>query len=109
MDKKIEWFTLNAWVYSLWSGRFTTLQADIYMSNDRTHCHFATGTTRHGICASESEVFYNGVIWLPMRNDQKARNLFVQYELDCINALREKIKNHEQKINLLDIPCEVRK
>ena len=52
-------------------------------------------------CAKDPEVVYNKILWLPDRDDDKARQILIEYEESQICKLQDKIQNHQAKINTL--------
>ena len=46
-------------------------------------------------------VVYNAMVWLKERDDVLAAGLLVEHESYQIAQLKEKIKNHENKIDIL--------
>lgn len=96
MDNKI-----TGWIYSLWSGVFRTYEGYIQASIPHSDQGRFITANRSFQCSIHHGVVFNAVVWLSERDDDLARELLVTNELHNIDKLREKIENHQSKINIL--------
>jgi hypothetical protein len=95
----------KGFLYSKWQGRFEVQEGYVMASN---YSHWLgrfvikQGHKEKNLqCALESGEVYNAVVWLPERDDEKARQLFIEREASIIEDLKRKIKRHEQAIQTL--------
>lgn len=57
-------------------------------------------TYRH-TCNNKPGIVTNASVWLPEKNDTKAVDILVRYEMIQIEACEERIANHKLKIKML--------
>lgn len=97
----------NVYLYSRYRGRFDVYQGDVRPSSysrSKSNAKFTyirNGKESHLQCSIEPGVVHHSVLWLPERDDTKAREIFIKHEEDAIQALREKIEHHEWNIKLI--------
>ena len=94
----------DVYLYSRYSGRIEVYQGYIRPFN-RYGARFTFkrgGKDTYLQCPFEPGVVNHAVVWLPERDDQKAKELFIQHERDAIVELQEKIKRREWNIKLLE-------
>lgn len=98
----------KGYLYSRWRGRFEVLYGTIiplnYNGRHKGYAHFEYQSGRkekHLQCWGEPGFIYYGVVWLPERDDEQARRLFLEYEKNCIKELEEKISRHQWCIETL--------
>ena len=94
----------NVYLYSRYTGKTEVHQGYLRPFN-RYGARFTYeryGKDAYLQCPFESGVVRHGVVWLPERDDQKAKELFIQREKDAIAELQEKIKRREQNIKMLE-------
>jgi len=88
-------------LYSLWSGELKSYTGKIEQVGKRpTDGLFTNKIKRFGCSINPGEVS-NAVVWLPIKDDEKAKNILIEYENNQILKLNEKIENHRHKIRLL--------
>jgi len=51
-------------------------------------------------------VMWNRAVWFYEKSDEKAREIFVKYEQECIRELEHKIKGHEDILRSLNLKGE---
>ena len=101
----MEEYISKGFLYTLWNDHLTVKEGNVvrnqWCSNreaifcygnrdgDWTRCHPEPGNI---VCAK---------FWLPERNDELGRGLFLEYHKTCIRQLEMKIAAHNAKINLL--------
>lgn len=93
----------NVYLYSKRSGRIEVRHGSI-RPNNRYKARFIyerCGKDTYLQCPLEPCVVHAGVVWLEERNDAKARDLFIDHELEAICELEEKIERHKWNIKLL--------
>lgn len=93
----------DVYLYSRYSGRI-----EVYQGYVRPYTRYgARFTFKRGSkdaylqCPLEPGVVHHAVVWLYERDDQKARDLFIEHERNAICELQEKIKRREWNIKLL--------
>lgn len=93
----------NVYLYSRYSGR-----TEVYQGYIRPFNRYGARFTyeKHGKdaylqCPFESGVVRHGVVWLPERDDQKAKELFIEHEIQAICDLEEKIERRKWNIKRL--------
>ena len=94
----------KGFLYSTWSGLFRVYEGRVVMSayNKNNILFEQEAPARNVIqCAKDPEVVYNKILWLPERDDDKARQILIEYEEFQICKLQDKIQNHQAKINIL--------
>lgn len=66
-------------------------------------CKFQYGKKYHewNRCHPESGEIMNGGLWLPERDDEKARDILIEYYESCIKDLEDRISSHREKIDIL--------
>lgn len=95
----------TAYLYSTWSG-------NIAIKIGRVVEHQGFRNTGTGTFIDENEIkivschlepgkIYNASVWLPQRDDEKAKEILVKYHENEIKKLKEKIENHINKINII--------
>lgn len=93
----------NVWLYSKRSGKIEVRQGDV-RPNNRYKARFIferVGKDAYLQCPIEPGVVHAGVVWLEERDDVKARDLFIDHELEAICELEEKIERRKWNIKLL--------
>lgn len=100
----------NVYLYSRYRGRFDVYQGDV------RPCNFHRGNGRfthmrhrrevHLQCSIDPGVIHNSVLWLPERDDKRAREIFIEHEENAIQELRDKIEYHEWNIKMLKEDAE---
>lgn len=53
-------------------------------------------------CHPEAGEIMNGGLWLPERDDKKARDIFIEHYESCIKGLEERIANYRTNIEILN-------
>ena len=96
----------NVYLYSRYRGRFDVYEGCVRPSNYGRGRYYQFIFKRNGKdstlqCSGEAGVVHHSVLWLPERDDTKAREIFIKHEEDAIQALREKIEHHEWNIKLI--------
>ncbi len=89
----------GVYLYSLWNGRLMVYEGDIY-EDVRGGGTFVSKTKRFG-CSLDREVVYNAIVWLEEHDEQLAKHILIEYEINQIARLQEKIDNHLHKIRIL--------
>lgn len=93
----------NVYLYSRYRGRFDVYQGDVRPSNygkghNGQFIFVRNGRVSNLQCSIEPGRVHHSVLWLPERDDDFAREIFIRHEEDAIKALREKIEHHEWNI-----------
>lgn len=94
----------DVYLYSRYRGRFDVYKGDVRPSTYNHGKGNAKFTyTRNGKeaqlqCSFDPGVVHHSVLWLPERDDDFAREIFIKHEEDAIRALRDKIEQHEWNI-----------
>ena len=95
----------KGYLYSRWRGKFEVFEG--YLEPSRFNDHQARFIYRRGRkdltmqCSRNPGEVYNSVVWLIERDDEHAKNLFIEYEELVLEELKEKIEKHEQAIEKL--------
>jgi hypothetical protein len=77
-------------------------------TNEEPYGYFYT-TTEHNVrrrCTAKPGEFYNGVMWLPERNDRDAKKLFIIHYEEQIDHLNECISRVEKCIDVVKLSCK---
>ena len=90
----------NGYLYSIWNGRLMVYEGTIHEIVNSSASVFGNKIKRF-TCASKPGVVYNAVVWHETPDDNKARELLIEYEETAIVLLYEKIESHNAKIKLL--------
>ena len=93
----------NVYLYSRYRGRFDVYQGSVRPSNYGRGRNAQFLCTRNGKqsclqCDPNLGVVHHSVLWLPERDDEKARELFIEHERFVIKELQDKIEHHEWNI-----------
>ncbi len=95
----------KGYLYSKWQGRFEVQEGYVMASN---YSHWIgrfvikQGHKEKNLqCPLEPGEVYNAVLWLSERDDEKARQLFIEREESIIADLKRKIERHERSIQIL--------
>lgn len=93
----------KVFLYSTWSGKLRVMDGIIISTKIKsTLVTFIDNSTKKVInCYAEPEEVYNAMVWLPERNDKKAKEILIKYHETEINELKEKIEGHLTKINII--------
>lgn len=93
----------NVYLYSRYSGRI-----EMYLGSVRPFTRYngqftfkRGGKNAYLQCSLDPGVVHHGVVWLQERDDDKARELFIEHEELAIQELKEKIERREWNIKLL--------
>jgi hypothetical protein len=103
--KSLNHESVKGYVYSLWSGRLLIKEAVIikYQEPSRhvglSRAKFSDG--KYVVVNEEPSQIYNGIVWLPEQSDDIAVEMLIEYQNMQIAKLKEKIGNHEYKIETL--------
>ena len=89
----------KAYLYSLWRGELKIHEGEIHRlwSSDGV----CVTNKRNVKCSLEPGAVFNSVLWLPEKDDQRAIEILIAYEENCILLLEEKIVNHRINIGKL--------
>ena len=96
---------IKAFHYKLFNGRLSMKEGRI--ARDRS-CHwrevkfiYGDGWCEWYKCNDEAGKMLNGGLWLPERDDEKARKLLLEYYEKTLADLQKKIASNEEKIRIL--------
>lgn len=101
----------HGYLYSLWKGHLTVVEGEMHkrrmisypgriVSYSRIASFYVNGT-RYDCNPNPGEI-HNAVVWLPERDDKRAKGIMIEYQKQCINKLLKRIDNHKQKIELIE-------
>lgn len=96
----------SAYLYSIHRGKLECLKGII--SLDKEEQLGAVFYTEDPIKIGSYQVddregiLWNRLVWFYEKSDKKARKLFIAYERLCIQSLEDKIKVHENLIQVLE-------
>lgn len=103
----------NVYLYSRYRGRFDVYQGDVkpYSYNrgkgNGQFTYIRNGKEARLQCSNDPGVVHHSVLWLPERDDNFAREIFIKHEEDAIQTLRDKIEHHEWNIKqIMEEPCK---
>ena len=68
----------KVYLYSLWNKKFACYEGEVKPSSRRGGGSYFVSDTKQLVCASEPGVVYNGMVWLPEKDNNKAIDLLVQ-------------------------------
>jgi hypothetical protein len=96
----------GVYLYSRYRGRFDVYQGDVRPSNygrgrNGQFIFVRNGKETHLQCDPAPGVVHHSVLWLPERDDDFAREIFIRHEEDAIKALHEKIEHHMWNIKMI--------
>lgn len=116
MSEKKSQINENGYLYSMWNDRFTVyegrIEGTIVIAVDplteeerviRDYARFRSTDPRAKSyqCSVYEGVVFNKTVWLSERNDQKAKEIFLQYEESKIKELEDLIESHKKFIEVL--------
>ena len=87
--------------------RFTNGQLKIKEGHISGYCitgaKFQYGKKYHewNRCHPEAGEIMNGGLWLPERDDKKARDILIEHYESCVKSLEERIANYRTNIKIL--------
>lgn len=93
----------KVYLYSRYRGRFDVYEGELRPSNYGRGRYYQFLYKRNGKdatlqCSGEAGEVHHSVLWLPERDDIKARDLFIEHERLAILVLKDKIEHHEWNI-----------
>lgn len=98
----------TGYLYSRYRGKFEVHYGNIFpMNYDRRRNEYVKFSysngrfDKHTTCWAKPGVMHYGALWLPERDDELARKLFLEYEKDCVKELEERIARHRSTIEVL--------
>lgn len=101
----------HGYLYSMKTGIMKVYEGDIYERLNKkfdNRCIFVVDGRRHNLCNAVAGEMFNGLVWLPEKDDNKAIDILIDNEKLAISKLRDEIEYHEKRIELLrNAYCEV--
>ncbi len=92
----------EGFLYSVWSGELRVREGKVVIGNPfRETYTFISKDAVSVTCSNHPGEVYNAMVWLEERDDQKAKELLIDYYQNKIDDLKEVIQGHQNKINLL--------
>lgn len=94
----------HGYLYSMKTGILKVYEGDVYERLNKkfdNRCIFVVNGTRHNLCDRESGKVFNGLVWLPEKDDNVAIDILIENEKVAINKLRDEIGYHEKRIEVL--------
>lgn len=95
----------KVYLYSRYRGRFDVYEGEIRpygYGRGNAAFEYKRGTKDSRlVCSPNPGEVYHAVLWLPERDDAKARDLFIEHEQLAIKELQDKIEHHEWNIKQL--------
>jgi hypothetical protein len=94
----------GVYLYSRYRGRFDVYQGDVRPSSynhgkgNAQFTYIRNGKEARLQCDPAPGVVHHSVLWLPERDDNFAREIFIKHEEDAIQELRDKIEHHKWNI-----------
>lgn len=90
----------GAYIYSLTLEKgLSLLKGDLYCVHERSRYVFVYKEARYSCSAIEGQI-YNGLVWFLERDDKRAVDSFINFELQKVEELQNKINRHMHKINI---------
>lgn len=102
--EKEELITDCAYLYSVWSGTLKCHKGIIKDINSSRHKDTGRFASKDGTvvwCSKNPGEVYNAIIWLPEKDDKKAKRLLVEYYDSRIMEEEAKIAELQKKIDIL--------
>lgn len=91
----------GAYLYSMWNGRLVVYQGKVVGSFKNGQARFHSFKKAHQCSLHEAELF-NAVVWFKERNDQKAKDILIDYEQRMIRNAELKIFRHRGTIQMIE-------
>lgn len=102
---KLKEINIKGYIYSMWSGKLVVHEGYVLPSKNGRPGRFYRyrGDKLLGsiMCDNEPGVIVNSAVWFEERDDKKAIDMLIQYELDQIESCEVRIENHKAKIQML--------
>ena len=91
---------IKVYLYSINTGKLVVNEGFVQPSIYKDRVRFL-GKKKSILCPAESGKVFNASVWLPKRDDAKARKLLIDYEENLIFELRNRVQTHLSKIHVL--------
>ena len=96
----------NAFIYSVYGGSFRCYKGFIiatesfFTGKSKKHARFRN--TKTGLwCSEKAGEIFNGVVWFPEKDDEKAKELLIKDLNKKVEILNKKIENLNDLIMIL--------
>ena len=98
----------KAYLYTRRRGFLEVIEGGVEMARrprwDKSRFYYlSNGKETYIKCANNAGEMLNGTVWMVVRNDDRARMIFLDYERDCIDKLEEQLENHYASLEALKI------
>lgn len=101
----VEYGETKGWLYELWNGQFKVRKGVVRKTQ---WCSKREAIFRYGYpdddwvrCSAEPGKMMQAKLWLPERDDIKARNLLIEYYEGNIEKLERQIEGYRHNIRIL--------
>lgn len=92
----------NCYIYTIRDNQLIIKKGDVFVNERYRSASFRPADNNtHTACAIEAWDIRYGKLWLPNRDDERAKELLIKYHESRIEALRKQIKSHELTIRNL--------
>lgn len=91
---------IKAYLYSIKTGKLVVYEGFITPSSYNLRVRFF-GKRKKVMCYSEPGEVFESSLWLPERDDNKARKLLIEFEEELVARYRERVQDHLSKIHTL--------
>lgn len=96
----------SAYLYSIHRGKLECIKGVISLDKEKQlgAVFYTEDPIKIGSYQVDEQegILWNRLVWFYEKSDEKARELFIAYERFCIQALEDKIKVHENLIQVLE-------
>lgn len=90
------------YVYSLLNDKFSSHEGVIAIAPNSNFGVFRSKDNYHGTVSMIPGEIYNGVLWLPAKNDKEARKLFITHYTNKNESLKRQLENNIKKLRILE-------
>lgn len=93
----------KGYLYSRFRGEFKVQEGTLLSRESAPNTgRFYVNEKKYYTCSPEVGTLFNGVVWLPTRNDEFVLDIFIEHEEEQIKNLQEDIKRKKENIKELN-------
>lgn len=102
----------RAWLYSIRKGNLSVRKVTLKEkpAGGTVWCDVIYNKRRMSSQRTEPGIVVYGTMWLPKRDDERAKEIFIEYEESRIAYEEEKLEKHKARVDILkrsDCPITV--
>lgn len=96
--------TQPAYLYAIWRDNFVVKKGEvsIFLDFKRPKAQFDCDGVKNYIQVSPvSGEIHSAKLWLPERDDERAKQILRDYHKECIASLQKQLESHSYKLDIL--------